>query len=58
MYFELRFHVSEEDVPKVVLYVTSEENADGVIFVNQRRNGKPSKVIPEHTESMYRYYKS
>ena len=52
--FWLRFNVSEEDIPKVVLYVTSEENSEGVIF-NNWRNGKALKVIPEHTQSYYRH---
>ena len=51
--FNLRFNVSEIDVPKIILYVTSEKNAEGAIFT-EWRNGKAFKVIPEHTYSVYR----
>ena len=55
--FCLRFNVSEIDVPKINLYVTSEENAEGVIY-GAWRNGKSSNVFLEHTHTGYRYYQS
>ena len=51
--FWIRFNVSEIDVPKIILYVTSEENAEGAIFT-EWRNGKSLKVILQHTSSIYR----
>ena len=54
--FRLRFNVSE-DVPKVVSYVTSEENAEGIIFTDWR-NGKALKLIPQDSESYFKYCQS
>ena len=53
--FWLRLNVSMEDVTKAILYITSEENANGVLF-DEWKNGRALKLSPEHTQSFYRYY--
>ena len=51
--FWLKFNVSEEDVPKLVLLITSEENAEGATFKHWL-NGKALKIVPEHVQSYFR----
>ena len=53
--FWLRLNVSMEDVTKAILYITSEENANGVLF-DEWKNGRALKLSSEHTHSFYRYY--
>ena len=52
--FWLKFNVSDQDVPKLVLLITSEENAQGATFKHWL-NGKALKIIPEHIQSYFRY---